>query len=358
MAAIHQITAGFRHGDAITNMAREMRRVFSSWGVQSSIFVDTSRVAPTCRSEILPLEEAKQIAENDILILHLSIGNRANQIYGSLPGIKVICYHNVTPAHFFEGLSPAIVADLTSGRKEARALRNIPALCFADSAYNAAELVEMGYKDVKVLPFMMNIEQVTTERSDSIALRLNDGFKNILFVGRCAPNKRIEALIETFYWYNRTINPKSRLIHVGSYDGLEAYHALLLSQVSDLGLREHVWLTGAVSQAELNTFYACADAFLCLSKHEGFCVPLLEAMLHDVAVIASAQAAVPETLDGAGVLLKTDDKPIIAETMHRVIADTNLNRRIREGQRARLQRYKNRNLEAELRELLNPLFAR
>ncbi len=356
MPAIHQITAGFRHGDAITNMSREMRRVFQNWGYDSSIFVEPTRVAPKCRKEVTHLEKAgEEIQEDDILILHLSIGCNANLQFPSLPGRKVICYHNVTPAHYFEGLNPAVVSALNAGRTQAGMLRDTPELTFADSGYNASELTEMGYKDVRVLPFMMDLGQVTGEKSKSIELRLNDGMANILFVGRCAPNKRIEDLIETFYWFNTRIEPRSRLIHVGSYDGMESYHALLLSQVSDLGLRENVWMTGSVSQAELNAFYSKADLFLCLSEHEGFCVPLLEAMLHNIPVMAAANAAVPETLDGAGVLLNTSDKPTIAETMAHVIRDPELKQSIVRGQNARLERYRSRNIENELRQLLSPM---
>ncbi len=356
MSAIHQITAGFREGDAITNMSREMRRIFRDWGYSSDIYVEPSRIAPKCRHEVLSLNNARNsITPEDILILHLSIGCTANDQFPSLPGRKVICYHNVTPSFYFEGLNPVIAASLSAGRKQAASLKNIPELTFADSDYNASELIEMGYSTVHTLPFIMNIGRITEDCSGSMTTRLKDGFTNILFVGRCVPNKRIEDLIETFFWYHTRINRRSRLIHVGPYDGLEAYHALLLSQVSDLGINEHVWMTGSVSQSELNAFYQEADLFLCLSEHEGFCVPLLEAMLHNIPVMASANAAVPETLDGAGVLIHTGDKPFIAESINMVLSDNSIRTSIISSQEKRIDRYRNRDINAELKSLLAPL---
>ena len=150
------------------------------------------------------------------------------------------------------------------------------------------------------------------------------------------------------------MQPASRLIHVGSFAGLEQYHALLLTRSRELQLK-NVEFVGAVHQDELNAYYAVARAFLCLSDHEGFCIPLLEAMTHDVPVVAYAAGAVPETLDGAGVLVREKKYDLIGEILGRVAEDAALRAAILQGQRERLTRYERQDLETDLKRLLAPL---
>ena len=122
----------------------------------------------------------------------------------------------------------------------------------------------------------------------------------------------------------------------------------------ELQLKNVEW-PGSVRQEELIAYYAVARAFLCLSDHEGFCIPLLEAMAHDVPVVAYAAGAVPETLDGAGVLVREKRFDLIAETLGRVAEDEPLRAAILQGQRQRLGRYENLDLAADLKRFLAPL---
>ena len=224
----------------------------------------------------------------------------------------------------------------------------------ADSRFNAQELEALGYRDVSVLPIVMDIDAVTREIDPVTAARFNDGLHNIVFVGRCTPNKKIEDLIRVFAFYQKTIEPRSRLIHVGSAAGSERYQALLFSMIRDLNL-QHVVFAGSVPQPVLNACYRHAHAFLCMSEHEGFCIPLLEAMLHGVPVVAHASAAIPETMDGSGILLDERRFDIAAETLHRVITGKALRAAVIAGHNARLERYRHRDLDAELMTFLRPV---
>jgi glycosyltransferase involved in cell wall biosynthesis len=150
------------------------------------------------------------------------------------------------------------------------------------------------------------------------------------------------------------VEPKSRLLHVGSFAGFESYHALLLTHLQDLQLRDVAFL-GSVGQAELNAIYGSADLFLSMSEHEGFGLPLLESMIYDVPVLAYAGAAVPETLDGAGVLFAEKRFDLISELMGRLARDSLLRQAVIAGQRERIDRYRARDPEAELRRRLGPL---
>jgi glycosyltransferase involved in cell wall biosynthesis len=173
-------------------------------------------------------------------------------------------------------------------------------------------------------------------------------------VGRCAPNKRIDDLLNAFAYFQAGVQPESRLIHVGSFAGTERYYYLLLTRVREMGLN-NVHFAGAVPQAELNAYYACAHVFLCMSEHEGFCIPLIESMVHDVPVLAYAAGAVPETLDGAGVLFRDKAFDLVSEMMARLSEDSGLRAAVIAGQRNRLERYRARDLAAELAKHLAPL---
>lgn len=356
--AIHQLVAGFRQGDAISNAASMMRDVFRSWGVRSDIYCIRDFVEKECRSDLGELSDLENtVAPDDVAILHLSIGCLANKIFPRLKCRKVIVYHNITPSKYFRVTSPGTALVLDEGRSDLVALAGVADLNVADSAYNALELVAAGYRDPKVLPLPIDLGMFNPEIVSPHAVSANsDGRINILFVGRIAPNKKVEDILTVMYYLTK-VEPLVRFIHCGSFGAAEAYLTMLEARVRALRL-EDVYFNGLVSQAYLNACYKTAHAFLCLSEHEGFCAPLVEAMLYHVPVFALATSAVPETLGGAGVLFEPPaDFPVIAETIAKVIHDNTLRDAIVAKQDARVDQIRNRDLNAELKALLSPLLA-
>jgi glycosyltransferase involved in cell wall biosynthesis len=182
----------------------------------------------------------------------------------------------------------------------------------------------------------------------------DDGRTNILFVGRVICNKKIEDLIRVFAVYHRYLDPKSRLIVVGDTWGYEAYYLPLERMARELALPEVVF-TGQVEDEELPAFYEVAHAFLCLSEHEGFCLPLLEAMSHGVPVLAYDAGAVAETLRGGGVLLKEKRPVLVAELVHRVVHDADLRAAILATQERTLRQVLAMDYGALLEEQLAPV---
>ena len=355
MRAIHQIVAGYANGDAISNEVRAMRALFRSWGFESQVYSEQKRILPELRGEARDLAASRgDFHPEDVVLLHLSIGSDVNDLFPGLPGRKAILYHNITPPDSFRGVQDQTAHLLARGRQQAQALAGVAEVVMADSRFNAEEIAGMGHAQVQVLPLMLDFSALRTKPDRRILRQYRDGMVNLLFVGRCAPNKRIEDLLNAFYYFQRYVQPASRLIHVGSYAGMEQYHALLLTRARELQLK-NVELVGSVRQDELNAYYKVAHAFLCMSDHEGFCIPLLEAMTHDVPVVAYAAGAVAETLDGAGVLLREKRFDLIAETLGRVVADGPLRTAILKGQRERLVRYEKQDLAADLRRFLAPL---
>ena len=251
-------------------------------------------------------------------------------------------------------INPATAQALAQGREQAASLADAALVNLADSAYNAAELRSWGYADPQVFPLLLDFEKLDATPDRGVIRRFSDGKVNILFVGRCAPNKKIEDVLTAFAFFQKAVEPESRLILAGSFAGTERYQRLLALMSRDLKLREVVF-AGAIPQPELNACYRCAQVFLCMSEHEGFCIPLMEAMAHRVPVLALAAAAVPETLGGAGVLFSDRAFEAVAEMMGHLVRDEALKHSILKRQDERLGAFRARRLDDELRRHLAPL---
>ncbi len=347
---IHQLVAGFREYDAISDSALIIQGVIRGRKYESDIFCPKSSIGVRSQSLARDFKELERdISSDDIVILHLSIGGEVNALFKRLKCRKVIIYHNITPSSFFKFVSSETAAVLEKGRKDMALLADAADINLADSSYNANELTEAGFKNARVFSLPINFSKYECGKVDPVALdKLAGNFYNILFVGRVAPNKKIENLM-TVMAYLKKIVPNVRFIFAGSYSGLEAYYGLLLAYGQSLNL-ENFLMPGSVSQDALNTYYKNADAFLCMSEHEGFCVPLVEAMFYQIPVLSVASSAIPETLGGAGILF--DDKkpnyPIIAETLAEVLRNDRLRAAIIAGQNRRIQEMQTRNVTDEL----------
>lgn len=353
---IHQLVAGFRRGDAISNAASSMQSVFRAWGCRSDILCERSRISSEIEKNVRDVETAsKELGREDVAILHLSIGCGINRRFADLPCRKVIVYHNVTPSSYFRFLNPAIAADLEEGRNAVARLAGVAEINLADSAYNARELVDAGYSNVGVLPLPINIDSLRPgQAAPNLLHRFRDGLFNVLFVGRMVPNKKIEDLLTVMHFLH-AFEPRARFIHVGSISGSESYFSLVQAHAKALVLEHCVFLDN-VSQAELNACYEVADAFLCMSEHEGFCAPLIEAMLHKVPVLSLGSAAIPETLAGAGILFQPPpDFPVIAETLGEVLHNETLRDAVIARQDKRVAEFCARDLDADLRTSLAPV---
>ncbi len=358
MAVIHQFVAGFTNGDAISNEAMVMRDLFHSWGHQSEIFCELKRILPELRKQARDANDCQSSCKpDDVVILHLSIGSPVNSVFASLNCRKVILYHNVTPSHYFDMINKKTAYELARGRDQIKSLANTAQVNLADSQFNAGELTALGYKNVKVLPLILDTAKLKTAPDKKTTREFRDKKTNVLFVGRCAPNKKIEDALLAFAYFHKFVEPCSRFIHVGSFAGTERYFYLLKAMTKELDIVESVRFAGAVPQVQLNTFYQCADIFLCMSEHEGFCIPLIESMVHGVPIIAYNAAAVPETLDGSGIIFLEKQYPMIAEMMGRLVHDTALKNAVIEAQNTRLKRYVARDLNSELKAHLMPLIS-
>jgi len=351
---IHQLVAGYSNGDAISNEARTLRSWFRSWGFESEIYCDAARILPELRKDSRDIRHLLSDAgPEDLIILHLSIGSEINTLFAKCPGPKMLRYHNVTPSNYFRALNEPLAALLAQGRRQMKELAGVADITVADSAFNAAELTEAGHSGAQVLPLALELKRLHDTPNQEVLRKYDDGKLNVLFVGRCVPNKRFEDLLYAFYYLQNFQTPDCRLLMVGSAAGSETYRALLQSLGRDLKLR-HVEFAGSVLEPDLCAYYRLADVFVCMSEHEGFGIPLLEAMQADIPVMAYASSAVPETMDGAGLLFTEKYFDELAVWMQRLAQPGPLREQILQGQRERIQRYEQQDVQTRLRELLAP----
>jgi glycosyltransferase involved in cell wall biosynthesis len=287
------------------------------------------------------------IAPEDVLVHHFSIGSRASRTAYALPGRMALVYHNITPPEYFIGVHKDLVKLCFRGRRELKAYISRCAIALGDSEYNRVELETLGFARTGVLPVVPDFVHLDVEPDLLSAGQFDDGWTNVMFVGRVIPNKKFEDVIRAFHVYRARHNPRSRLLLVGSYSGFERYLAMLTALVAKLGTPD-VHFLGHVSNEELTALYDVADLFLCASEHEGFCVPLVESFYKNVPVVAYAATAVPATMDGGGVLYRTKDPFEVARVMDAILDDADVEDAVLASQDAALARLRARDFAGTL----------
>ncbi len=353
--AIHQVLATLGYGDAIGNEVLGIQRVLRGAGYDSEIFVQTAD--PRLEDLTLDYRDLADASHPDnILIHHFSIGSRASRVAYALPDRMALVYHNITPPEYFVDIHKELVQLCFRGRRELALYRDRCDLALGDSEYNRQELEALGFPATGVLPVVPGFSHLSGAANYMQAGQYDDGWVNVLFVGRVIPNKKFEDVIRSFHAYKKWFNPRARLLLVGAQSGFERYLTLLHQFIADCGVSD-VHFVGHVSNEELTAYYELADVFLCASEHEGFCVPIIEAFHMGVPVLAYAATAVPATMDGAGVLYTDKDPMAVAALINAVVDDQNLSERIIEGQEAALDRLAARDFDGTLLTFVDQLLA-
>ena len=351
--AVHQFVASLEARDAIGNHAMALRALLRKNGFSSEIFV--WHASRSLRSECLMLDEyASRKAPGDTIIYHFSVGSPMTSLFLQAPGRKAIIYHNITPAEFFIGVSDLLYRVVKNGRRELRSIAGRVDLAIAVSEYNRLELVDAGFENTCTVPLLVDFGLYETEPDSEIISRYKDGGTNVIFVGRISPNKKQEDVIEAFAVYKKYIDSQSRLFIIGQNTQVPEYKAILDNLIEKLGVSD-VHLTGGVSQERLNAYYSIADVFLCMSEHEGFCIPLIECMNFGVPVLAYDSSAIGTTLDGSGVLFREKDFGKVAGMIDELGTNEAFRTRIIERQKQRLEAFRPEIVEKQFMDALNGL---
>jgi glycosyltransferase involved in cell wall biosynthesis len=335
---IDQIVPTLASRDAIGQHTLALRELVRSMGIASDIYYANASVDVLGEGRhVDALDDAD--SEGRWLLYHLSIGSPAGEAFARRPEPKLVDYHNITPVELLRLWEPAVAEELRWGRSQMGALAPITRFAMADSAFNELELRRAGYEHTAVAPLLIDLDSFAGTPDPATMARLQaagaGGGHDLLFVGKVAPHKAEHDLVKALVAYRRLYDPEARLHIVGGPIG-DAYPRAVMRLAASFGVADAVELAGSVTHEELVAYYRCADAFVCLSDHEGFCVPLLEAMAHGLPIIAYGATAVPDTVGDAGLVLPDKRPATVAGAIDRVVGDEDLRLAMRAAAKARL----------------------
>lgn len=364
-----QITAGAARGDAVTNYVRHLgaRLEATGWFVSTRIFAEN--IAENCPGRIrhICLYTPRP---RDVIIYHHSVGLRylSSVLF---PHVRpLLIYHNITPAHFYVPWDLRAAGRMALGRAQLPVLAAVCDHAIALSEFSAGELRRAGFADVHVNPYpgaagllrrpgrpfvagmsgLLATESVQGPHGDigepgrsvaaAAASAKSGSVHRVLFVGRIAPNKRVEWVLQVFRRVRQRMHAAGRdvrLVVVGALRD-DAYCAYVRRLCHEMGLDDYVDWTGYVSEEALGRLWAEASVYLSMSEHEGFGVPLLEAMSWDVPVVAlcGPGSSVGEVLGDAGLGFAVPSFDRIADAVRKTLVDGSLRQRIVSKQRLRL----------------------
>lgn len=336
--AVHQFHSGSSVGDAITNSMFLIQNILRDLGYHSEIFVEHRD--PRLSDKLFVVDD---LPEHDdyVLLVHHSMGHGALDFILSLDAPKVLIYHNVTPPEFLDD-APWVIPYAHLGRQQLTDMRAHMSASLADSEYNMLELRDCGYDDAEVCSLLFDLNTLRPRSIDISAQQRptsSDPF-TILFVGRVVKSKGQADLVDAFAEFTKRHNGPSRLVIVGRFDSIEdAYPAEIRRRAEGHGLRDRVTLTGGVSDDELHRWFATADAYVSLSHHEGFGVPLIEAMAHGLPVIAWPVSAVAYTIGEAAIPLPERSPNAVADALVRLASDETYRQAVINRQLSFIERY-------------------
>lgn len=321
-------------GDAVGNDARGMKAALESAGFNAEIFAGSwSRDTPALA---LGRMRSHLRDERDILIYHPTVyWKEGQQAFASSGARKIVKYHNITPAQFFEPYNPAYAAVCAQARASIQEWAGPAERILCDSVFNQEDLKKAGASSNAVVPPFHNLDEMTAREADLdwLSRIVLKGQPVLLSVGRIVPNKRYDLLIETLAAARR--GRDVRLILAGKIDpALASYTQELRRLAKSLGLGQSLWFTGHTSGPRLKALFLAASCYVVASDHEGFCVPVIEAMNLKIPVIASGKTAASETLGGTGIFREEHDPFFMAAAALRICEDKEVARAIGEEEQA------------------------
>lgn len=319
---IDQVVHVMAARDAIGTHVLHVRDVLRGAGFASDVFAGQTQ--PEVGAEARPLEELPPVPQG-WLLFHHSTGAPVADLVARRPEPLLVDYHNVTPAALVAPWVPWLRAELELGAEQLRMLAPRAVFGIGHSHYSEHELHDAGCARTAVAAPLVDLEATVTAADPEVlgalrARRAAEGGADWLFVGRVSPHKAQHDLVKAFACYRRCYDASARLHLVGGPLG-EDYPRALARFCRRLGVADVVDITGSVPLPTLAAYYAGADVFVCASDHEGFCVPLVEAMHAGVPVVAYDAAAVGETVGTGGIVLADKSPMAMATAVHRAVAD-------------------------------------
>ena len=321
MSGIHHFVPVLHRGDAVGRHTLRLRDATRARGVRSEIFVDT--VDDATVAETMPVLSYPESAQpGDVVVYQFATTSAMAPWLASRPETLVVNYHNVTPPELMAPWDNHLALGQLQAQGDLRLLAPRTALAVADSAYNEAHLASFGFVATAVISPSAALDADVTTGADPVqpAAGATDGGARWLAVGRVSPNKGFESAIAALA-VARAHGDVGATLQIIGKPATDSYVGALQRYVAELGLTTAVRFAGHASDAAVASAYAAADVLVVTSEHEGFCVPVVEAMAAGVPVVAFDQAAVPEVLGGAGVLLTDKNPYALAASISALVPD-------------------------------------
>jgi L-malate glycosyltransferase len=341
VTVVHQLLSGAGPHDAVTTEAGVFRTYFRSWGWGGGDYA--FRIAPGLNGAVADAQRLRAAPE-DLLLLHHSAGWPGLDELLALPNRKLLIYHGVTPPDWLWEHSPVVAAHCAAGREQLRELLAVVDLAAAHSTFSVGELIELGAARTEVIPLIARFDELGPVGPDDAD---PPGPPTVLFVGRLSPHKRHDEVIRAFALLRRYRQTDARLALVG--DPVGGSYLRLLQRLADSLAPGAITIESGLSPTALGDRYRAAHAFLCLSEHEGFCIPVLEAFHFGVPVVARPAGAVAEVAGDAAVLVDDRDPAVISELLALVLTDHELRAELRRRGRQRLDVFSPDAIAARLR---------
>ncbi|MBV9660405.1 MAG: glycosyltransferase [Acidimicrobiales bacterium] len=338
---IDQFVPSFVKHDAISSHVLQTRRALIEAGYQSRIYYE--HIDRRLAGEAEPFDRCDPTPDPDRVILYQASTDSAMAAWlaeAARAGQRVaIYYHNITPSRYFARWEPRAARSMQTARGQLAELASSTGLALAASAYNEAELIELGYPQTSVCPLLIDLGDLHRPPDARALKRLRAVTgPRWLFVGRVAPNKCQHDVIAAFALYRRLYSPSARLSLVGAVTA-PRYLRALEALVEELELGDSVDFVDSAPFPELLAHMHAADVFVCMSEHEGFCVPVIEAMELGLPVVAYGAAAVPETVGPAGMLVADKDPLAVAGSVHALLSSDRTRRETIDAGRDRAGRF-------------------
>lgn len=350
LTRLDQFALGYHVPDGLGHYALALREWLRGQGLASDLYAERSNLPAGAWRDY----RTWQADPGAAVLLHFTTGCAVNESVAGLPAARLLYYHNITPAHFFAGIMPREESEARQGRDQLAALAPRFDACWTHSSYSAAEVRTAGARKVRVVPLLRDFAALDLPPDPAWTARLaNFPGITILAVSRVAPNKGDEELLAVTAELVHALRRRIRVVRVGPGDA--GWRRELERRAAAAGLEHEITFTGALRQTEANACWRAADVYLCLSEHEGFGMPLVEAMHFNLPIVALDRAAVGGTLAGGGVLVRDCDPALLARTVLRVADDRALRAAMLARQQAALANYQPAAVLAAMRDALADL---
>ncbi len=346
--AIHQFSPSVSFGDGITNSLFLIQKMLREFGFKSNIY--SNHIEEKLKNRVLHIGEY-DLSEEQILLYHFAIGHIHHHLIMQFPDKKILIYHNITPKHFFLS-SPFLMRAIDLGREQIESSKERFISSIADSDYNKKELLSFGYKNVKTLSLLVNLNRYKNIKPNKKILKEFRESLNILFVGRIVTNKFQHQLIDTLYFLKKR-GYNFKLILVGGVSEPK-YLDYLSEKAKNLDLQQSVIFVNKVKESDLVAYYRVADIYLSLSEHEGFSMPLIEAMSFDTLTLAYNIGGVETSISPLGKLNKKSPN-FVADEVISLLKDSNRRKELIKSQREHLKKFTFENLKKEFYNYLKEL---